>query len=125
MKVILFCLPNTVSESDLAGGLNILFNELGIKVPVRVFSENDAKPIESIEDSSYIKAVKALIKACGVQTTSPTFKSVAFAAVLNNGNVNTELLKILSNPSKIDLNWLYRNNIQWIVEWSKSILNVL
>ena len=72
MKIVVFGLPNQISEEEIAEAMSKVVKELGVNIKVTVLERNDILPnanepifISRKEDSEYIQAVKKIMETCG------------------------------------------------------------
>ena len=72
MKLVIFGLPNQVSEGEIAEAMSKVVKELGVNIKVTVLERNDVLPnanepifISRKEDSEFIQAVQKIMETCG------------------------------------------------------------
>lgn len=72
MKIVVFGLPNQISEKEIAEAMQKVVKELGVNIKVAVLERNDILPnanepifISRKEESEYIQAVKKIMEICG------------------------------------------------------------
>ena len=124
MKVVVIPIPNNVSEKELLVATNAFFNELGFATSMHVFSDNDAIPNTSAVKTSFMKALDKVISTCGNPDDEIAFKTLFREAVVNEGDPNYELLKILtSRLSKAEAAYLAQHHCEWLPKFAERMLN--
>lgn len=124
MKVVVIPIPNNVSEKELLVATNAFFNELGFATSMHVFDDNDAIPNTSTVKTSFMKALDKVISTCGNPDDEIAFKMLFREAVVNKGDPNYELLKILtSRLSKAEAAYLAQHHCEWLPKFAERMLN--
>ena len=124
MKVVVIPIPNNVSEKELLVATNAFFNELGFTTSMHIFSDNDAIPNASTVKTSFMKALDKVISTCGNPDDEIAFKTLFREAVINEGDPNYELLKILtSRLSKAEAAYLAQHHCEWLPKFAERMLN--
>lgn len=124
MKVVVIPIPNNVSEKELLVATNAFFNELGFATSMHVFGDNDAIPNTSTVKTSFMKALDKVISTCGNPDDEIAFKTLFREAVVNEGDPNYELLKILtSRLSKAEAAYLAQHHCEWLPKFAERMLN--
>lgn len=72
MKIVIFGLPNQISEEEVVEAMSEVVKKLGVNIKVAVLERNDVLPnanepifISRKEDSEFIQAVKKIMEICG------------------------------------------------------------
>lgn len=124
MKVAIIPIPNSVSEKELLVATNAFFNELGFATSMHTLSDADAIPNKSTVKTSFMKAVDKVISTCGNPDDEIAFKSMFREAIINNGDPNYELLKILTaRISKAEEAYLSQHHCEWLPKFAERMLN--
>ena len=124
MKVVVIPIPNNVSEKELLVATNAFFNELGFATSMHILGDNDAIPNTSTVKTSFMKALDKVISTCGNPDDEIAFKTLFREAVVNEGDPNYELLKILtSRLSKAEAAYLAQHHCEWLPKFAERMLN--
>lgn len=124
MKIVVIPIPNTVSEKEVIVATNAFFNEIGFATQMHVFSDDDAIPNKNSIKTSFMKAVDKTISTCGNPDDELAFKTMFRKAIINNGDPNYELLKILtSRISKAEAVYLAHHHCEWLPKFAEHMLN--
>lgn len=124
MKVVVIPIPNNVSEKELLVATNAFFNELGFATSMHIFGDNDAIPNTSAIKTSFMKALDKVISTCGNPDDEIAFKTLFREAIINEGDPNYELLKILtSRLSKAEATYLAQHHCEWLPKFAERMLN--
>ncbi len=72
MKLVIFGLPNQISEEEIAEAMSSMVKKLGVNIKVTVLERNDILPnanepifISRKEESEYVQAVRKIMETCG------------------------------------------------------------
>ena len=124
MKVIMIPVPNSVSEKEILVATTAFFNEIGFATSMHVLGDNDAIPNKAAVKTSFMKAVDKVISTCGNPDDEIAFKTTFRSTVINNGDPNYELLKILTaRISKPEAAYLTQNHCEWLPKFAERMLN--
>lgn len=124
MKTVIIPVPNNVSEKELLVATNAFFNELGFATSMHVITDNEAIPNQAAVKTSFMKAIDKVVSTCGNPDNEIAFKALFRDAVINDGDPNYELLKILtSRISKAEAAYLAQNHCEWLPKFADRMLN--
>lgn len=123
MKVLIIPVPNMVPNEELTNAINNFFNEIGVATSMHIIEEGDATPHTASAKTQLMKAVDKVISYCGNGDDEIAFKSKFRALVINGGDINFELLDILTaRKTKKEAQYLADNHLIWLPQFADRML---
>lgn len=131
MKVVVFCVPNHISESDLANAMEEMLCSLDCCVGFHVLTDTDSVPKIKGVKSKGRTALEELFKICGTPNTyssNKEFLAKVREVLLNKGGtINLELANIIADPKsfgKRDQQFLYNNKGSMIIDYCRNFVSL-
>lgn len=124
MKVVVICIPNEVSESNIKNAMVKFSEQIGFNTKPVLLSEEDAsKERLNAKDSEFVKLVKQFEAKSGYHPSSSKFKDYLKASIISTNN--KEALRILMTPSTSDLSYLTNIKASYIPELAAKMYYIM
>ena len=127
MKVLIVPIPNTISNNDCEAAMKCFFNEIGIATKMIVIESSDATPNPLTNQSTqFTNLVNRCIEICGCGDNELSFKANFRKMVINDGDVNFDLLEILtSRKTRKEIQYLKDNHLEWLPNYADRLYKSL
>lgn len=126
MKVLVIPVPNMVPNEEILQAISNFFNEIGVATKLTIIEEPDAQPSAEIVKTPFIKVIDKCISNCGCGDDVLAFKTKFRAMALNNGDINFELLEILTTRKrKTEIQYLKDTHLEWLPAYADRLLKSL
>lgn len=98
MRLVLFAVPNVVSDCEIKEAMRAASEIFGRIINVKVIEQNElSNPIASIgiEESEFVRAIKSICKTCGDIVRIPSDRSKFYQLVLEK-KIERPILEVIS-----------------------------
>lgn len=126
MKVLIIPVPNVVPTEEILAAMQNFFNEIGVATKLTIVEEPDAEPLNTMAKTKIMLAVDKCISMCGCGDEELAFKAKFRNMVVNNGDINFELLEVLtSRKTRKEIQYLKDHHLEWLPNYADRLYKSL